>query len=206
MPATNQALKDECRRFRKVERLSYAEITARTGVPKGTLSGWLRDLPLTKGEIKAKRDAGRYRTPKKDRGEESLLHQMVPASGLSGHTKGKVAETAVLLRLALHGVAVYGSPFDGDGVDWVADGPTGLLRIQVKWAAPQSDGLPVVPLRRTTGHRDRRAYWEDEMDVLVGYDLFTDTCYVWAWDEVKHLKSGISVCPEAAERWDKMGL
>jgi hypothetical protein len=29
-------------------------------------------------------------------------------------------------------------------------------------------------------------------------------CYVWSWDEVKHLRNMVTICPEAAERWDKL--
>jgi hypothetical protein len=39
---------------------------------------------------------------------------------------------------------------------------------------------------------------------LVGYDYFTDTCYVWSWAEIQGFKKAITVCPDAAERWDKM--
>lgn len=51
--------------------------------------------------------------------------------------------------------------------------------------------------------RARRRYADGSIDFIVGYDLFTDTAYVWAWGEVRD-KVCVTICPEAAERWDKL--
>ena len=40
------ALNDEARQLRREEHLGLAEIAARTGISKATLSGLLRDLPM----------------------------------------------------------------------------------------------------------------------------------------------------------------
>lgn len=197
--------KAEVIRLRVDERLSYNEIQALTGVSKGTLSGWLRDYPLTEEEKRSKMGGQGYRTPKKERGEESLLHQMVPASSLTTHLRAKVGEAAVLLRLILHGFEVYGSPFDGDKADWVVGTLSGkLLRIQVKYAYRGKDAVPTVGTRCTQGHGTQSPYQKGDFDILTGYDHFTDTVYVWTWEEVSTYKSSITVCPEAAERWDKL--
>ena len=50
----------------------------------------------------------------------------------------------------------------------------------------------------------RVAYKAGDFDFIVGYDLFTDTCYVWSWEEVAHFKATVTICPEAEERWDKL--
>ena len=123
--------------------------------------------------------------------------------------KGKIAEVAVLFRLVLHGLTVYGSIFDGDKADWVVKAPSGrLITVQVKTARATKTQAPSVktccsgPLWGT-----RQSYKEGDLDVLVGYVFRTDTCYVWTWDEIKEHKTSISVTPKAAEAWHKvMGL
>lgn len=199
-------LKTEALHLRREKRLSYSEIQDHIGVPKGTLSGWLKDYPLTEEESRRKMAVNSYTIPKKERGSESLLHQMVADRTITPSTKAKVAEAAALLRIVLHGLPVFGSPFDGDKADWVVEAPSGrLLKIQVKSSLKtRKHGLPVVSLRCTEGHGRPRRYEKGEFDVIIGYDLYTDTCYVWAFEELDHLKSGITVHPDAAERWDKI--
>jgi len=207
MPRTDTRLKAEARRLRQEERLSIKEIAARTGAAKGTLSAWLRDIPLTDEEVKAKQRAARgaYNpVPKKDRGTESLFHQQVPEPGLSKLQKSKLAEIAALFRMTLHGMTVFGSHFDGDCADWVVDCPSGLKKVQVKWAQRQLHGLPLIPLRRKKGHRGFQPYAEGDFDFVVAYDYFTDTCYVWSWAEVQTKTKSISIDPTAAEAWHKM--
>jgi len=146
---------------------------------------------------------------KKDRGVESNLFQVAHAHGITAEGKGKVAEAVALLHLVVRGFVVYGSPFDGDRSDWIVDkvGMPNSVRLQVKCCEDKGNGhgLPAVPLTRSKGEgRKRTRYQEGEFDFIVGYDLYTDTCYVWSWDEVGHLKRTITICPEAAERWDKI--
>jgi len=204
MPATNPTLKTEALRLRTEERLSYREIGEVLGVPKGTLSGWLRNAPLTSTEKKQKMGVSSYRTPKKERGEQSSLHQMV-VGNLSHNQKAKIAEAAVMLRLCLHDMNVFGSVFDGDKTDWLVEAQDHIWKVQVKWASTTNKyGLPIVPLTCSFGKPgQKRRYKKGEFNFIVGYDLFTDTAYVWSWDDVAHLKATVSVCPEAAERWDK---
>jgi len=207
MPPTNQKLRVEARRLRTEDRLSIKEIHEKLGVAKGTLSGWLRDIPLTPDEVKAKQRAARARhNPKlkKSRGVESVYHQQVPASRLTKLQKGKLAEIAALFRMTMHGMAVFGSSFDGDCADWVVETEAGFKKVQVKWAQKQPHGLPLVPLQRKKGHGGFQPYKPGEFDFLVAYDYFTDTCYIWSWDEVKGNNKTITICLEAAEAWNKM--
>lgn len=103
---------------------------------------------------------------------------------------------------------IYRSPFidglDIDKIDWVVRVPeTGSMwKVQVKLVKEHRHGLPVVSLRCRSAS-GMRTYQEGEFDFIIGYDLRTDTCYVWTWDEVAHLKSCVTICPEAEERWDK---
>jgi len=48
----NSQLRQQVITLRTKEELSYAEIRKRLGVPKSTLSYWLREFPLSKEKIK----------------------------------------------------------------------------------------------------------------------------------------------------------
>lgn len=196
-------LRAKCVKLRVDGRMSLREIHEATGAPNGSLSTWLREYPLTEAEKKARR---RFPVPpKKDRGTESFLHQLASAP-LSKPAKAQVAEAAVLLRLSLLSVRVFGSPFDGDKTDWVAipPGATYPIKIQVKWAQSGKHGLPFVSVRCAKGRSNTGRYQDGDLDFLVGYDLFSDRAYVWSWGEVKGVASALSTCPEAEERWDKI--
>lgn len=201
----NPELKAECIRLRDEERMSLREIHQKTGASKGSLSSWLKDFPLT-AEEKADRarKQKRYQAPKKERGKESVYHQMLSGKPLTCNEKAKISEAAVLHRVVVQRFNVFGSPFDGDRADWVVEADGKLLRVQVKWASKVRQGLPVVSLSHNPTGRKKRRYTREDFDFIVGYDLFTDTCYVWSFDETENHKATISVCPKAAERWDKM--
>ena len=200
--------KQEALRLRVEEQRSLKEIAQYLGISKATASVWLREFPLPEAELKKRAKRTHGGAPKKDRGQQSKLHRMASDSGIE-HThlqKGKISGAAVLLRMAIHGFEVYASMFDGDQFDWVirCPGTKDLKKVQVKSAKGMKEGLPTIDLSCSKAARTRRRYKEGEFDFIIGYDLFTDTCYVWSWDEVSHLKSSVTICPEAAERWDKM--
>jgi len=199
----SDALRDDCLRLRVEERLSLNEIHVRTGAPKGTLSGWLREHPLTEDERRSKINSrGSRWVPKKNRGEESVLHQMAQGRVLSHSQKGKIAEAAVLIRLLIHGFNPFTSIFDGDLTDWLTEIPsTGKVwKIQVKLAVPDANdkGLPSIRLKHDAGK-----YKRGDFDFIAVYDLFTDTCYVWSWDEVVE-RAWLTIKEDARERWDKL--
>ena len=207
MPAPKPELQAECIRLRVEDRCSYREIARRTGASKGSLSSWLKPYPLTKAEqqLGLQRD-----TPdtSKHRGRESWIHKAIRKNDLNKMQVAKISETAVLLRLLIQGFNPFGSVFDGDKTDWLVEVPsTGQAhKIQVKTAvAPRKGhGLPVVSLRFGQGRRTGGRYQEGDFDFLVGYDLLTDICYVWSWGELTQLKTGVTICPDAQENWDKL--
>ena len=209
--STNSAVKQECVRLRLEERCSLGEIQLRSGVPKSTLNYWLQSSPLTAEEKAVRRSRGmlgnHYGTPKKERGERSLFHEAASKAGVleDRHVKGKIAEAAVLFRLVLHGLEVYGSPFDGDHVDWVVRNQRGVLfQLQVKSAREGGRGtLPTIPFLCSAGRGKQKRIPEESADFLVGYDLYTDTAYVWPCTELEG-RTNITVSPEAAERWSLM--
>ena len=199
-------LRAECQRLRREERLSVREIEGRTGASRGSVSIWVRDDPLTSEEKRLKRAGGlRKGPPKKDRGIESEAYRTAAGYSYSRLEKAKIAEAAVMFRLTLHRFIIFGSPFDGDRADWVVEVPeTGKLwKIQVKWAFDKSQGLPGVSLRHNPGGKHRR-YSKGDFDFLVGYSLFTDTCYVWSWGDLEDLKCEVAVSPESEERWGRL--
>jgi hypothetical protein len=203
-------LKAEAIRLRVEERLSLREIAVITGAAKGSLSLWLKPYHLTEEERKARsKIAKRYTTPKKDHGEESRYSKVVIWQSLSNRQKGRIAEAAILFRLALHGFDAYTSIFDGDRVDCIVHVPESgkMFKLQVRCVhSPSKHGLPVVRLKCAEGHNQRRRYRDGEFDFIVGYYLFNDTAYVFSADEVKQHKTYITISEKYAERWDKLKL
>ena len=199
--------REEAIRLRVEERLSLPEISSRLGVSKGSVSNWLRSYPLTPEERRARQSmngkaSAAVRRARRVR-EESSLHKLLDGASVSRHSKAKIAEAAVLLRMTLLGYSIYGSPFDGDKLDWVADTGKRLVKLQVKWARTGKYGAPYINLRCSNGRRQSRHYQEGEFDFIVAYDLYTDTCYVWSWEDVKGL--GTKACEDsAAEKWEKI--
>lgn len=194
--------------LRVERRLSIKEIASQLDISKSTVSLWLREHPLTDEERQVRQSANGIRQGgwnKKDRGTQSKFHQLVGDETLDNPRKARIAESAVLFRLALHGFNIHAPLFDGDRSDWVVENPrTGRLsRIQVRWVHEQSrgHGLPTVLLKCYEGHSGKRKYADSECDVIVGYDLFTDTAYVFRYSELQHLAATVTILPEAAEDW-----
>ena len=197
--------REEARRLRSEQRLGLEEIASAVGVSKSTVSGWLRDLPLSVDEVREKHASAMARRAARRREEEatrrpSLLHQMATDAELTRAQRGKLAEAAVLVRLLAAGLEVYGSVFDGDKFDWVCRNGSSLLRVQVKLVLPDR----TVSLKCSAGRAGTRRYLAGEFDILVGYDLFEDACYVWTEDELARHASCIAPGPGALERWDKV--
>lgn len=203
----NPKLKAKCVRLRVEKRMSLREIHQLTGVSKGSLSVWLRPHPLTEDEKENRKKKRKVRSDRKYRGDESDLHRLSPKDGHTRLEKSKIAETAVLLRLVLFHFVPFGSVFDGDKTDWLVEVPsTGKVRkVQVRWAKKSSKAvLPYIKLTCAEGSSKTRRYKKGEFDFIVAYDFYTDTSYVWSWEDVKHLKASVTVHPDAAERWDKL--
>lgn len=210
MSVTKHALKAEAIRLRLEERLSLREIEVVTGAARGSLSLWLKPFPLTLEEKQARsKVARRYVPPRKSHGEESKHSRVVVWRDLTPYHKGRIAEAAVLFRLALHNFNTFSSFFDGDKADWLVEVPeTGkVLKLQVRCVnATNKYGLPNVLLTCADGHNKRRRYQQGEFDFIIGYYLFNDTAYVFSFDEVAQHKTYVSVTEKHAERWDKLRL
>ena len=219
-PKTTPLLSQEAIRLRVEERRSLREIAEITGASKSSLSAWLHPFPLTEEELRERRKtANRYVTPRKERGEESKFFRDVADRELTRQQKAKIAEAAVLFRMVLQGAeaavlfrmvlqgfVTFGSVFDGDKADWMVEVPeTGKIhKIQVRWVREGQHGMPLLGLHCSTGHSTRSRYAEGDFDFIVGYDLYSDTAFVYSAQEVSLLKAAVAVSWEHAERWDKL--
>jgi transposase-like protein len=207
MGTAKPELKAEAIRLRIEERLSLREIAALTGAAKGSLSLWLKAYPLTEEEKKGRsKIAKRYATPKKDRGEESKHYKTIIWRDISSQQKGKIAEAAILFRLALHGFNAYLSISDGEKADLLVEIPeTGkVVKLQVRNVCSFKHGLPGILLTCAQGHNKRRRYERGEFDFIVGYYLFNDTAYVFSFDEIIENRAFVAISECQAERWDKL--
>ena len=203
----NPVVFQEAIRLRVEERRSLREIAEVTGASKSSLSLWLRPFPLTEEELRERRKtADRYHTPRKDRGEESKFFRDVKDRELTRQQKAKIAEAAVLFRMVLQGFVTFGSVFGGDKADWMVEVPeTGTIhKIQVRWVREGQHGMPLLGLHCSTGHNTRSRYVEGDFDFIVGYDLYSDTAFVYSAQEVSRLKAAVAVSWNHAECWDKL--
>jgi transposase-like protein len=196
--------KAEALRLRLEERLSIDQIAERTGAPKGSLSTWLRDHPLSFEERNARRHVGPRDSTLLARGSDSKFLNLAKAD-LTRQQKANVAEAAVLFRLTLCGLTPLQPCFEGDRFDWLVITPTGIKKLQVKWITLHSPcGLPSIRLW-TMSRGKRYLYNAGDFDFLIGYWLQNDTAYVVHWSEVAG-KSAVAVTPTMAERWDLLSV
>lgn len=207
MPAAKPEVQEQAIRLRVEERLSFREIQARVNVSKGSLSAWLRPYPLTKEEQAQRlpKDRSVFRTNFPwSTDQTSRLYAVMP-EGLSTLQKAKISEAAVLLRCVVRGWNVYGSPFDGDSADWIVeDKEHGIKRVQVRTCYRNArGGSPLISLTTTAGGLPHRRLPTGHFDFLVGYDLQTDTAFVYSEAEVAHLRKTISVTQDAVEAFHK---
>lgn len=211
MPKDLSSVKLKVIQLRVNKHLSLREIHQQTGVPKGTLSNWLKPYPLPE-EIRKAKQAIAYEklqnyvktVRKRQRPIESKYHKALGDRELTSYQRGAISEAAVLFRLTLYGFKVYGSVFDGGTADWLVESPTGKrLKIQVKSAYIDRRGLPIINLRCNDGRTKFRCYREGEFDFIVGYCLFSDTAYVLSFEEVKDKTAHVPQ-EQDEERWDKL--
>jgi transcriptional regulator with XRE-family HTH domain len=216
---SNPDKKNECIRLRTEERLSFKEITERTQVSKGTLSEWLKMFPLTPEETAKKTLMNRlaaskahpYKAPKvKALLDPSLLRpgQNIDPKTLTRRAKGQIAEVAVLFRLTLLGLTIYSSPFDSDRLDWLVKTAKGtFVSIQVRWVRWPKHGAPRVSNLRLCNTRSGKAYnvqlTEKDYDLIVGYDLKTDSAFIFTAAEMKNRCARV-VRLEDREAWSKL--
>lgn len=213
----DQSIKSEAVRLRTQELQSLKEIAAKLNISKSTCSLWLKEYPIPPDVLKERyRNAGlasggKKRTHKQASRKNAMILATSPLVSRIGKNaqwsssqKGKIAEAAVVLRLAILGLDVYKSFFDGDKVDVVTQTGCQLQKIQVKWVSKGAYGEPMIKLRCSDGRGSTRRYKDGEFDFIVGYDLERDTCYVYTEGEVVQHNTCVSCSKEAEEAWNKL--
>ncbi len=141
---------------------------------------------------------------------ESKFHKSIHGEPLSRARKARISETAVLFRLVLRGFQVFKPEDPGSKIDWLAalgDGTdVRYSKIQVKTVVLDA-GYGSIPLTCSDSNKSknkRRRYAPGEFDFIVGYDVYSDTAYVFSEKEVEHRKWSVAARREAIERWDKL--
>lgn len=206
MPVYKTQERELARQMRITHRMSVKSIAKELNVSKGSVSVWLRDIPLTEEEKRDRYHAGGFAKTKESTQKPSKFVDWVNCQEFTSNQKGKIAEAAVMLRLAILQFDVYKSVFDGEKLDIVAQKPndTQLKKIQVRWCRKPKQGAGFITLTCSSGRNGSRRYTDDEFDFIIGYDFYTDTCYVYSSEELKHLKKSVSVEDEHAESWHKI--
>src|SRR4051794_38660767 len=93
---------------------------------------------------------------------------------------GAAAEAAIAWQAIQLGVPVLRPLFIDCRYDLVFELPTGLARIQCKWA-PRQGGVVLIrgrTCRRTADGYERGTYSSDEIDAIAAYCRDTDRCYL----------------------------
>jgi hypothetical protein len=106
--------------------------------------------------------------------------------------------------LVLLGYEVWHDAFEGNRVDWLVTRPgfRRYLRLQVRWAKRGKRGRPYISTRRAGGMIELT---KEDCDFLIGYDLETDTAFVFPVAERPHRRQ--QHCrPAFAEAWHLLEL
>ena len=98
---------------------------------------------------------------------------------LTTDQKGNAAELAVALAAIKLGIDVYCPVGEGSRYDLIFDLPSGLVRVQCKWAPRAGDVVMVrcYSCRRTPQGLRNRGYTTDEVDAFAAYCPHVDRCY-----------------------------
>jgi predicted DNA-binding protein (UPF0251 family) len=196
----------EAFRLRTEERLSYSRIAQELGIHRKTVAAWLSDYPASapsSSQVEGTRRVGRTIV----RGNPSRWWPVVEDRDPDNADRGRIAESAVAFRLCVHGFEIYSSSYDGSRADFVVRHPSAgaLWKIQVKSVWTPGQGMPQIPVRRSSGAAKTKVpYTHGELDFLVGYDLLTDVAYVYSWRDIAAHANQVKVSPEHEEAWWKL--
>jgi PD-(D/E)XK endonuclease len=102
------------------------------------------------------------------------------ARRLTTDQKGAIAEAAVVVAALKEGLEVYRPVAEGGRYDLILGTPSGLLRVQVKWANLRRSAVVVrtYSCRRGATGMIVRKYSEDQIDAFAGYCAALDRCYL----------------------------
>lgn len=199
----NAIAKKECIRLRTINKLSYNQIKNRTGISVATLSSWLRKYPLSKDRLQELKNRTLRYSSSRRKTLPAIREPCIKIHGvLNSSRKMKISETAILIRLLYLNLHVFASPFDGERYDWVVETPSKkFARLQVKTCRAGKYGQPFASLTKAVGHSIRKRYDDDDFDFIIGYDILSDTAYVWTKEDVKNNGAAISLSEFSKENW-----
>jgi hypothetical protein len=105
---------------------------------------------------------------------------------LTTDQKGNIAEVAISLAAIKLGIDVYWPVGEGGRYDLILDLCGRLNRVQCKWATRHGEVVIIrcYSCRRTADGLVRRGYSAEEIDVIAGYCLELDTCYLIPFQEL----------------------
>lgn len=215
MPIDRKEEQKRARELRIKQRLSIKAIAKELGVAKSSVSVWLRDIPLNDEEkrlryVKAGKDSQENGiNPPRVQKEpiQSIIKKLSENRNFNSNQKGKIAEAATMLRFAVLQMDIYKSVFDGEKLDFIIQAPDSskLIKIQVKWTRRScKNNQASMSLRCSNSRKSTRRYTNEEFDFIIGYDLESDTCYVYSQKEVEHINTCIVCSSEYAEAWQKI--
>lgn len=207
-------LEQQAIHMRTIERLSEPQIVKKLGIGKNTIREYLREIPLSKDEIKQKIVEGMIEAgsafedsegnvvfnKRSDRGESSKAFSLVRGE-LTKRRKGQIAESAIRWKLSAHDLDGYFSDYDTAELDGiVVSSRTGKTsKIQIRYAKESRKGLPSASLVRSS---DKVKYSKENCDFLIAYDLYQDKAYIYPIEELEQFSSFVSICPQSEERWE----
>jgi len=213
-------IKNEAIKFRVEGKKSLKEISKILRISKSTASLWLRNYKLPSNELhrriclaakKASKTKNKIKRERieKEKAEGSKFFTAFKKNGLLKKREwiGKLSEAAVIFRLILNGFEIYSSIFDCDKIDFIIrKGREGkLIRLQAKTVRRVKRGWGkgegFIPLICQKGHYGRRKIGEKDFDFIVGYDLFSDSCYVFNKNQIRKNKTTIGIKRGIKEGW-----
>lgn len=105
---------------------------------------------------------------------------------LTTDQKGNIAELAIAFAARKLGIDVYWPLGEGGRYDLILDLGGRLNRVQCKWATRHGEVVIIrcYSCRRTADGLVRRGYSAEEIDVIAGYCLELDTCYLIPLEEL----------------------
>ena len=196
--------------LRKEQKLGYKAIAQKLGVPTSTIRVHLSPYKLSPQDLKlrAKLPSSMPRSKKASLDVNGFPRphwmESIDFAKLSTSQRGAIAEAAVLFRLAVNGFSVYGSPFDGDRIDWIVKAPNGKLStLQVCHVSRFRYGRPLIRLTRASHGKSTR-FRQSVVNFIIGYDFHNDAAYVFSATEVENNLTAITVTVAVLEAWSKL--
>jgi hypothetical protein len=158
-------IRNEAIRLRTDEYLGLGDISTLLKISKSTASLWLKDYPLSEGDLLEKR-------------KFKVIQSSIPSKKCSTSMLGMAAEYIFIARLLLLGLECY-TPVSGSSKVDVIVG-NNLRRCQVK-TIRISNNMKFLPLTKVNSHLSKvntHRYSDLDIDVMVGVDIDTFDVYI----------------------------